>query len=295
MDRTSSSWPPTMSWRGRRHQPNSPAARCRPARRPRPRAVRSPSTPPSSTPPRPGSRIRSAGDTDVGGITNAAGDIDILARNNINSLTSGGGNMAGVDIALDGGTVTVGALTAGDDVAVRAAQFSATSIASGQSVAGQAPVDTIGAADRLIASAGAFTLAGVYYDLTGHDIDIIAPAGIAVTGPITAAPATSGFLSSDVRLEALDGVSVANITADRDILVIAGLRAGSVTGGAFTAGRDVAVWVHPGAGSIALASAEAGDDIVLRSPTAITVTGGLTTQGLDVSPAVGERRTMSSP
>ncbi|HZL00884.1 MAG TPA: filamentous hemagglutinin N-terminal domain-containing protein, partial [Caulobacteraceae bacterium] len=233
-----------------------------------------------------GLMIRSAGDTDVGGITNAAGDIDILARNNINSLTSGGGNMAGVDIALDGGTVTVGALTAGDDVAVRAAQFSATSIASGQSVAGQAPVDTIGAADRLIASAGAFTLAGVYYDLTGHDIDIIAPAGIAVTGPITAAPATSGFLSSDVRLEALDGVSVANITADRDILVIAGLRAGSVTGGAFTAGRDVAVWVHPGAGSIALASAEAGDDIVLRSPTAITVTGGLTTQGLDVSPAV---------
>ena len=233
-----------------------------------------------------GLMIRSAGDTDVGGITNAAGDIDILARGNINPLTSGGGNMAGVDIALDGGTVTVGALTAGDDVAVRAAQFSATSIASGQSVAGQAPVDTIGAADRLIASAGAFTLAGVYYDLTGHDIDIIAPAGIAVTGPITAAPATSGFLSSDVRLEALDGVSVANITADRDILVIAGLRAGSVTGGAFTAGRDVAVWVHPGAGSIALASAEAGDDIVLRSPTAITVTGGLTTQGLDVSPAV---------
>ncbi|HEY5070521.1 MAG TPA: filamentous hemagglutinin N-terminal domain-containing protein, partial [Caulobacteraceae bacterium] len=225
--------------------------------------------------------IRDAGSVHIGAITNAVGDVDIGALANVDEKSAGGGVISGRDIGLHGGIIMVSALSARDDVAARAGgAFTATSIAAGQTVAGQPPVDVFGAADRLIASAGAFKLAAVAFDLTGHDVDVIAGAGLKVSGLITAAPTFGAkAFQSDVRLGTADGISVDAVTTGGDILIDNGARAGGVTGGALLAGRDVAVVT--GIGSVTLASADAGDDIVLRSPTSIDVAGALTTHGND--------------
>ena len=221
----------------------------------------------------------SGGDITVAGAVNAPTD----ARFQAGGAVSVAAVTAGRDILLDGtsatatgnlgatsgdvavrgssGTVDLAAVTAGDDVVVRAS--GAVTISGAVHAGGAA--DTAGIGDSLTTAAGALTLEGHAYDQTGADIDIVG-GGVSVSGAMTAAGA-----NSDARVQSTGAINLAAVTAGRDVLADG---AGSVTTGALGGGRDVGV--RSTGATVSLASATAGDDVVLRAQGDISVTGAVT-------------------
>ncbi|HEX8570844.1 MAG TPA: hypothetical protein VF699_13125, partial [Caulobacteraceae bacterium] len=211
------------------------------------------------------------------------------------TLTTGGfvrvdGDLrAGQDIAIrsSNGSVQVlsgTSVTADDDVAIRAS----TSVQVTQQIrSGATPgSDVDGAADAL-ARLDPITVAGTPSTtfgaalLVGHDVDVQAGTSISVTGQTTAegTPGTTPF-DSDARFQSGTSLSVAGVTAERDVILDGGTSAG---GGVLIAGRDVGVRAANGA--VTITSAQAGDDIVLRGSTNVTVNGSLTTTSTVVGTA----------
>ncbi len=168
--------------------------------------------------------------------------------------------------ARDGKTATLAALVAGDDVALRT---SGAVNVSGTITTG-AGTDSAGMADRLVAEVGAVTLEGTSFDLTGADIDIKA-GQITTTALLTAAGTTS-----DVRINGTGALDLAGVKAGQDVLIDG---ASTVAAGDLEAGRDVGLRSTGAGAAVTLASAEAGDDLVLRAKGDITVTGTLTATG----------------
>jgi hypothetical protein len=232
----------------------------------------------------------------VGGATTAAGDARFQAAGAVQVAAV----TAGRDVFADGTTASTGALVGTRDVAVRArtGALSAASASAGDDVAlralggsvtvagelrsGTAPSaaaeDATGAANRLVASgeSGAITIAGVTGDLTGHDVDVRAGTTINIAGATTAEgrPGTAPF-GSDARYQAGGAVTLAAVTAERDALVDGSTTVdGAVTTGALSAGRDIGV--RAGRGSLTVASASAGDDVILRARDSLTASGTLT-------------------
>jgi filamentous hemagglutinin family protein len=178
------------------------------------------------------------------------------------------GLAAGGDVAVwsRNGGATLGSLSASDDVVIRAAGSVAVSgtISAGSGLGTGAS----GGADQLVLASkgGALTLSGQGYDvvasvggvdLIGHDINI--------SGATTA--------GSNARLQAAGGVTTGAITATAgDVLVDAG---GAVETGPLSAGRDIGVRSTGAASDVTVASAAAGDDVVLRGRNGILVNGGL--------------------
>jgi hypothetical protein len=160
---------------------------------------------------------------------------------------------------------------AGDDVAIRAAALlKVTGAVTSGDVTG---ADAAGAADRLIAEAGAMRVGTTDFALAGGDVDIRS-ASIDLDGGVSALGA-----GSDVRLQATAALETAAVNAGRDVLIDGSTTtAANVATGALTAARDVGV--RSTSGSITVASASSGDDAVLRARDAATVTGTLTSTGL---------------
>jgi hypothetical protein len=233
----------------------------------------------------------SAGSIQVNGAVNAAAD----ARFQTQVITGGSVKVAGVtagrDLLLDGGgagpngVLASGTLTATNgDVAVRARDGSAVSLAgisAGDDVAIRAAgdvtisgevnagggIDSAGLGDALRSSSGSLTLAGHAYDLAGHNIDIV---GGTVTTPATLTAA------GDVRVKSVGALNLAALTAGRDVLVDG---ASTVLTGALSGGRDVGVRSTGNGASVTVASASAGDDLVIRAKGSILVTGTLSAGG----------------
>jgi len=241
---------------------------------------------------------RNAGGGDVltASVTSETGDILLDGANVGASLDSPVTLVANGDAAVRArnGTVAVESITAGDDIVVRAAGD--VTVTNGLTSGGGA--DTVGAADRIIASgeSQAMSVGTVTFGLAGADIDVIAgvalsgattpTAAIAIQGPVNAAGA-----GSDARFQAQGAIlfgligEPADVVAGQDILSDGAL--GSVATvqvtGALTAGRDIALSAR--LGSVALTTADAQDDIVIRAGQQVTATGDLTNHGADSSAA----------
>ncbi len=203
------------------------------------------------------------GGVTVGAVT-AAGDLfldgggtgtGVLAGG---TLTSTNGQVA--IRARDGTAISLGTVSAGDDVVIRGTAITGAVNAGGGG-------DAVGLGDALVASDGALTLAGHAYDLTGGNVDIIA-------GSVT----TSATLASvgDVRIQTTGAVSLSDLTAGRDVLVDAG---STVLAGVLSATRDIAVRSRGAGASVTLGNASAGDDLVIRAKGSIFATGTLTSGG----------------
>ena len=191
---------------------------------------------------------------------------------------AGGAVVAGGDVAISGAAVTVGALTAGDDIVVRTPGALIVNGALSSGLGG----DRVGAGDYL----GALSSLSVFHapdtPLTGGSTVDIGAAAVAISGPTTA-----NGVGSDVRIvtSGQDGAQPAltvmgAISAGRDVALDS--LGGGVMAGAITAGRDVAA--RATMGSITLVSAAAGDDVVLVAPGgsvnldgSVTATGGAST------------------
>jgi len=216
----------------------------------------------------------------VSGAIAAGSDVRLQARG---ALTSGAVAAAEGDVLADAGAgLSMGVLNAGADVAVRTTAGGATlgGAAAKDDVVIRAPgavqvagaitsgggSDSAGAADHLIALAGAaMTVEGRTFGLQGNAVDIRG-GGLTVGGPIRAASGTS-----DVRVQG-GAVSLGAVEAGGDVLVDG---SGAVRTGALTAGGDVGVRA---AAALEIGDANAGDDVVLRTPGAVTA-GALTTGG----------------
>ncbi|MGA0603143.1 filamentous hemagglutinin N-terminal domain-containing protein [Caulobacter sp. KR2-114] len=204
----------------------------------------------------------------------------------------------GGDVAVRGrtGQVAVDSIQAGDDIAIRAGGD--VSVANGLTSGGGS--DTVGAADRLIASgeSPAMSVGGASFGLAGADIDVIA--GVALSGATTVAaaitvqgPVTAGGAGADARFQAQGAISFSggsvpvDVVAGQDILIDGALgSAGAVqVTGALSAGRDIALSAR--LGSVSLTTADAQDDIVIRAGQQVTATGALTNHGAD-SAAAGQ-------
>ncbi|MBX3484403.1 hypothetical protein, partial [Phenylobacterium sp.] len=208
-------------------------------------------------------RVQAAGgEVTLSGLINAGRDIFVDGG----SVNATGGLTAGGDVALYGrtGTVSVGSVTAGDDLVIRA-QGDVT--ATGELKSGQRG-DVEGLGDRLIAATGPTSIFGAETSAVGGVIDIRG-ASIRLGGVINAAGE-----AAHLRLKSGGVTMLGDATLTGDIAIDS---VGDVTGGALTAGRDLAVRSLEGA--VSLASGAAGDDIVLRAARAITVTGALSIVG----------------
>ncbi|MBL8773404.1 MAG: hypothetical protein JNK30_18615 [Phenylobacterium sp.] len=222
----------------------------------------------------------SAGDVRIqalGGAANISGLVvagrDIFADGA--SVNAAGALNAAGDVALYGrqGGVSVGSVSAGDDLVIRAG---GDVTSTGELKSGQG-ADVAGVADRLMAAAGPTTLFGVEAGAEGGVIDIGGGA-IRLGGPILAAGE-----NAHLRLRSTGATSLGDATLSGDIAIDAG---GDVTAGALNAGRDLAVRASEGA--IALASGTAGDDIVLRATRGVAVTGALSTGQAAGSAGLGD-------
>jgi hypothetical protein len=213
---------------------------------------------------------------------------------------AGGAVGAGGDVAFSGVAVTVGALTAGDDIVVRTP---GTLTVDGALSSGLGP-DRVGAGDYLAAFTPLTLFKTADPGLTGGVIDVLART-VTVGGSTTA----SGS-ASDVRMVATGtdtGTTAAlnllgAVGAGRDVVLDATggnfgqSTSGSIAvGGATTAGRDVAARATQG--SITLVSAAAGDDAVLVAPGgAVNLNGSATATG-GAGTGIGQTlfATVSSP
>ncbi len=216
-------------------------------------------------------RLQASGDARISADAIAGRDILLDGA----GVASTGVLRAGGDIALFGrsGNVAVGSAAAGDDVVIRAAgAVTASGTLSSGSVG-----ESDGMGDRLAAEAGALTVAGVALDLNGGTIDIRG-GGVTVNGALTADGA-----AGNVRIQSGGALAIGKATATGDILLDA---VGEVTADGLSAGRDIGVR-SAGAG-LTIASATAGDDIVLRAAQNISVTGGLTARGGADAAGVGD-------
>lgn len=185
-------------------------------------------------------------DIDNSGSVSAGGDAILTAVNDI--LDSSGtfaGTISGADVAVSaGGSITVGSVTARDDIAIRAdgGPVTAGSLISGATIDGQGPVDIAGAADEL--------LPGV--DLSGHDIDVD---GTAIAVDVVHALGTG----SDIRLRE-------PVTSSRqDLDFFAG---GDITINGSASAVDVAM---DAGGTITAGDISARDDIALRAGSTLVV------------------------
>jgi hypothetical protein len=170
---------------------------------------------------------------------------------------------AGGDVALKAtGDVNVGAVSAGDDVAIRTPgavvlHGDLTSGTSGESV---------GAADYLAANAPMTAFGHAYSSLAdGRQIDIAAGfGGVEVDGDINAK-------GGDIRIQTPGAVTAPSLLADRDVLLDVG--AVNLTVSPVTAGGDVAI---KSSGEVAIGAVSAGDDITIRTPGTVTIGGSVT-------------------
>ncbi len=180
----------------------------------------------------------------------AAGDIAIRARN---------------------GAISLGSAAAGDDLVLRAT----TDIRASGTTSAQGGRDVVGAGDRLFAT-NTTALNGAF-ELTDANIDAKASGAITMAGAVSA--------GRDARLQTVGTgtITVAGVDAGRDIL----LDGASVTTGALRAASDIAV--RGRTGSVTLASATAGDDVVLRAAQDVNVTGAVSAQGGTDSVGAGDR------
>jgi hypothetical protein len=185
------------------------------------------------------------------------------------------------------GAVTLASASAGDDLVVRAA----TDVTVAGALTSGTGADSAGLADAFLANqpGRALTAFGhAYPGLTaGSPIDIVAS-----TVTVGGAMAANGP-GSDVRVVATGadaGTTAAltlhgTINAGQDVALDAtggdfsrSVNGSIAVGGAITAGRDVAA--RATSGSITLASASAGDDVVLVAPNgAVNLDGSVTATG----------------
>ena len=191
---------------------------------------------------------------------------------------------AGRDIAVRAASanLTILSATAGDDVVLRAPAGGVNvggALSSGQSVRGAAFDDTFGYGDQLASlDAAGVTLFGAPMTLTtgGHEINIAASGLVQVGGTISAGqasysgPDSTAQSGSALRISAGSIDLTAAAGANQDI----GLDAsGGVNAGDLSAGRDVAA--RSQTSNLTIASAGAGDDVVLRALSGVvTVNGG---------------------
>ncbi|HZK99438.1 MAG TPA: hypothetical protein VFC47_06030 [Caulobacteraceae bacterium] len=187
-----------------------------------------------------------------------------------------GALIAGRDIAAQSvkGSLAFTSAQAGDDIVLRSA--GATTLTGALTTKGPdvTPATSPDQSGDLLAAADPMKAFGAIFSVSpGSDIDVVAGGAITVGGPATAAD-----VLSDARFQSPLAVTLGNVSAGEDVLVDGG---GAVVGGAAVAGRDIAV--RSSDSSVALASAQAADDIVLRSATSINVTGTLASQGLDTT------------
>ncbi|HEY5072279.1 MAG TPA: hypothetical protein VII63_09630, partial [Caulobacteraceae bacterium] len=191
-------------------------------------------------------------------------------------IVTGGDLVAGRDIGVRSGTgaLDIFSARAGDDIVLRSA--GATSVSGALTTLGN-DVSTTVAPDQagdLLAALDPITAFGATFALTGSSVDVKAGTTILVTGQTTATG-----VASDARFQGPAGVALGGVNAGEDVLIDGAATSGNVSAGALVAGRDIGV--RSQTGSLTLASADAGDDIVLRSPGAIDVAGALTTHGND--------------
>jgi filamentous hemagglutinin family protein len=239
----------------------------------------------------------SAGSIEIAGVANAAMDVRVQTEGLAGGSVKVGEITAGRDILLDGGGAdgveATGTLTAGGDVAARARSGKAIRLAGvsagddivlrttgaatlSGAVSTGGGADTAGLGDTLQTLEGAIVLEGQSFDLTGADIDIVA-GSLNTTGLLSATGA-----GSDARVRTTGAISLANVTADRDVFIDG---AGVVSTGALTAGRDVGVRSTGDGAMVTVASATAGDDVVFRAKGAIRVTGTLSAGATDSADA----------
>lgn len=174
-------------------------------------------------------------DARTSGLT-VTGAVDAGAGNTLTLTTTNGGPLTlAANLTAAGGTVNL--ISAGS--ISQTAGIITTATLTGASVGGATLTDA-----NLIGDLAGFTNSGA------GAVSITDTVSLAVSGPVD---------------NAVGGPGPA-----RDI----GITAPSLTGsGVFTAGRDIALQATTG--SITLASATAGDDVVLRAATTLTVSGSL--------------------
>jgi hypothetical protein len=220
---------------------------------------------------------------------------DISVTLTSGSLTGAGVFTAARDVALhtDAGSLSFASATAGDDLVLRAATgvavtgaLAATGSASPGDIA-----DPAGAGKILAAGSPIGLFGQTYAVLTdGSHVDVQTARGDIALGGVASA-------AGDVRLQALAGaIHSSDIDAGRTIILDAATtvdRSGAPSNN-LSAGVDVAVQAGSGPvdvgavvatggdvvarsvdGAVTLASASAGDTLLLRAATAVTVQGGL--------------------
>ena len=168
--------------------------------------------------------------------------------------------------ARDGKAINLAGITAGDDVVLRT---TGAVTVSGPVNAGSG-ADSVGLGDVLLTTDGVVTLQGQTYDLTGHDVDIVA-GSVTTIGPIAATG-----VASDVRVQSIGVINLGNLTAGRDVLVDG---ATTVATGLLTAGRDVGARSTGDGARLTIVGASAGDDVVIRAKGSIFVMGPLSAGG----------------
>ena len=209
----------------------------------------------------------------------AGGDIAIDAAGDLTT----GALKAGRDIGLRSstGAISLASAAAGDDVVLRAVND--ITISGAVSVAGGA-ANSDGAGARLLAASGAVSVFGEAVDPGVGAIDLRG-ANIRIGGPISAAGGGAAL-----RLRSTGVTSLADASVAGEIAIDAG---GDVTGGALKAGGDLAL--RSSIGAISLASAAAGDDLVLRAVKDVTVSGSLTAGGAADSSGAGDALFATDP
>jgi filamentous hemagglutinin len=221
---------------------------------------------------------------------------DVAANQDIAiDATSASGNVtlsglsAGRDVAVRSllGDVNLTGAFAGDDVVIRSGGdlIASDVLVSGQAQRGMAFDGSAGFGDALAATSPV-TFVGTSYGLdAGAHVDLRAGGGIGVGGGVTA----SGS-GSDARFQAQGLITLADVTAGRDVLAD-GVAVGT---GDLQAGRDLAI--RASRGGLGIGNASAGDDVVLRAALNVS-TGALTSNGSDSGAAgqVGDLLFSSDP
>ena len=205
-----------------------------------------------------------------GRIDNAAviltsGDVALSAGTDILDSSAGRtGSISGRDIALSaGGSVSVGTLTARDDVVIRAAggPVEADTLTAGATINGNGPVDVFGSADSLLDTT-----------LAGHDVDIdgirISAGNISALGAgsdiLIRKPLSAPFTDSDGVLIALGSLNLA--------------AGGGITINGAVQGSDVAL---NAGGALVAGNINARDDIAIQAGGSLTV--GTLSSGVSVA------------
>ncbi|CAN7247943.1 hypothetical protein LJR225_001123 [Phenylobacterium sp. LjRoot225] len=220
-------------------------------------------------------RFQAAGAIATGDV--AATEADVLA--DAGGAISMGRLSAGRDVGIrsTGATsdVVIASAAAGDDVVLRSVQAVQVDGALSAGGADAATADQAGdQAGDLMAGADAVALAGQSYGLSGGDIDLKAGT-IVVNGVSTA--------GSDARFQADRAITTGDVAAaEADVLADAG---GAISMGRLSAGRDVGIRSTGATSDLVIASAAAGDDVVLRGEQAIQVDGALSAAGADSAAA----------